>query len=173
MRIWSKAVGFGLMLVSVAQAADISLGRVPVSVEVTAADRITVENPNGAWYDQLALSKSGAILGPEHSVQVPVRVTLLRAEQFQVSLVDPLLLSHTSKPGLNFTTREVAFGPTATALRPLTTVIPQAFTNVDKVGNSFTGDYLLSIKADEPAGNREDNLGHYRGKLTMLFELKL
>lgn len=164
-----------LLLCQVASAtAPIPLGSIDVKLDVTAPEKIEIENPTGGgWYSNIKLENT-----PENrslfQAEVPVRVKLRRAESFTISVKTPLILTRETSAAhsvaLAFLPAEVKWGR-AGHLQPLA-AIPQKFT-VDKGTTSQTSqnsaDYLLHISALAPDG--QDTAGKYQGQLTLIFEI--
>ncbi|CNF64111.1 alpha-related fimbriae minor subunit 2 [Yersinia bercovieri] len=161
-----------LLLCQVASAtAPIPLGSIDVKLDVTAPERIEIENPTGGgWYSNIKLENT-----PENrslfQAEVPVRVKLRQAESFTISVKTPLILTRETSAAhsvaLAFLPAEVKWGR-AGHLQPLA-AIPQKFT-VDKGTTSQnSADYLLHISALAPDG--QDTAGKYQGQLTLIFEI--
>jgi hypothetical protein len=166
-------MGVTLLLTSVVTgAADIPLGSVPVSINLTNLPRITIEKPGGGWYDTLVLSNSAGSDITRYQVQAPVQVSIRNERDFRVSLIEPLVLTHETDASLAFTTEQVAFGLQGSALQTLGAT-PVDFSNPALIGDTSTGNYWLSIAAHQPVGTTGTIAGNYSGKLILLFEVKI
>ncbi|WP_154667020.1 hypothetical protein [Chania multitudinisentens] len=173
MKVWQQVMAALLLLSgSAVQAAETALGGVPITVTLTNLPKITVEKPGGGWYDILTLSNSAGSDVTRYQVQVPVEVKIRNERDFMVSLTQPLLLTHATKPALTFTTEEVSFGSNTSTLKPLSAT-PVDFSNTLQVGDTSTGSYLLSVKTRQPLGVLGEVSGNYQGKLVLLFEVKV
>ncbi|MFC0226561.1 fimbrial protein [Serratia aquatilis] len=173
MRMWQQIIGTMLLCwCSVASTAEIALGGVPVSISLTNLPKITVEKPGGGWYDTMTLSNSTGSDVTRYQAQVPVQVSIRNEHNFQVSLVNPLVLTHTANPSLTFTTEMVGFGSTNGQLQALSAT-PVDFSNPPATGDTSTGSYLLSVSARQPLGVLGTISGNYLGQLVLLFEVKV
>lgn len=165
MKHWQQVMIAVLLLTgSSVNAADTALGGVPVSVTLTNLIQITVEKPGGGWYDTLTLSNSAGSDTTRYQLQVPVQVSIRNGQDFMVSLVNPLVLSHETDASLTFTTEQVAISRNATTLKPLGST-PVDFSNPAPIGGTSTGSYLLSVSARQPLGVLGKISGNYAGKL--------
>ncbi|WP_051916738.1 MULTISPECIES: hypothetical protein [unclassified Serratia (in: enterobacteria)] len=172
MNRWKQALGAALLLwTGLASAVDTPLGGIPVSITLTNLPKITVEKPGGGWYDTLTLSNSAGSDITRYQAQVPVQVSIRNERNFTVSLVNPLVLTHETKPELTFTTEQVAFGSNATNLQALSAT-PVAFSNPAPLADTSSGSYLLSLVARQPVGVLGTISGSYLGKLVLLFEVQ-
>ncbi|WP_222961028.1 hypothetical protein [Providencia rettgeri] len=158
-------------LIDIAQA-EVTLGAIPVQIQLTNLPKITVEKPGGGWYDTLELSNQSGTDVSLYKASVPVRVNIWHEQHFKVSLLGDLVLAHELNPSLTFTVEKIAFGSTLTAQQNLSTV-PTAFMNPPLVGDNSTGDYSLSIVARQPNGQLSGIAGHYVGSLTLIFEVDI
>ena len=173
MRMWQQVMCTMLMLSGLGVgAADISVGGVPVSIQLTNLPKITVEKPGGGWYDIVALSHSSGSDVTRYQAQLPVQVAIRNERNFMVSLVGPLALTHETDTSLAFTTEQVGFGTSASTLQSLGTT-PVDFSNPPMIGDTSTGSYLLSISARQPMGGVGTISGNYVGKLVLMFEVKV
>ncbi len=173
MKLWQQAIMAVLLLTgSTVNAADTALGSVPISITLTNLVQITVEKPGGGWYDTLTLSNSVGSDITRYQAQVPVQVSIRNGQDFRVSLVNPLILTHETDAALAFTTEQVGFGSNATTLKTLGTT-PVDFSNPIQAGGISTGSYLLSVSARQPTGVLGKISGNYVGKLIMMFEVKV
>ena len=173
MNHWKQALATVLLLwAGLVSAADTPLGGIPVSITLTQMPKLTVEKPGGGWYDTLALSNSTGSDITRYQAQVPVQVSIRNERHFTVSLVNPLVLTHETKPELTFTTEQVSFGSTPTSLQALSTT-PVDFSNPPMVGDTSSGSYLLSLSARQPQGVLGSISGNYLGKLVLLFEVQV
>ncbi|MHA7848225.1 fimbrial protein [Serratia sp. D1N4] len=173
MRLWQQVITALLLLTgSTVNAADTVLGGVPINITLTNLVQITVEKPGGGWYDTLTLSNSAGSDITRYQVQVPVQVSIRNGQDFMVSLVNPLVLTHETDTALTFTTEQVGFGSNATTQKLLNST-PVDFSNPPQVGGTSTGSYLLSVSARQPVGVLGNVSGSYAGKLVMMFEVKV
>lgn len=173
MRLWQQVMCAVLMFLGgMASAADIPLGGVPVSIQLTDLPKITVEKPGGGWYDIVALNNSSGSDVTRYQVQLPVQITIRNERNFRVSLVDPLVLTHDSDASLTFTTEQVGFGMNMNSLQNLGPT-PVDFSNPPMTGDTSIGSYLLSISARQPLGGLGKVSGNYGGKLVLMFEVKV
>ncbi|AHG22702.2 hypothetical protein Z042_07520 [Chania multitudinisentens RB-25] len=173
MKGWQQVMAAWLLLAgSMVQAAETTLGGVPVAVTLTNLPKITVEKPGGGWYDTVTLSNSAGSDITRYRAQVPIEVKIRNERDFRVSLMNPLVLTHETQPGLAFTTEEVAFGRDAGSLLALGTA-PVDFSNPAVVGDTSMGSYLLSVLARQPLGVLGTISGNYVGQLVLMFEVKV
>lgn len=54
--------------------------------------------PEGGWYDTLALDNSSGRDVTLYQAQVPVKVSIRNESDFSVTLVNPLILTHSTNP---------------------------------------------------------------------------
>lgn len=175
MKRWQQMIAAALLLPGMVNAADptpITLGQVPISINLTNLPKITVEKPGGGWYDTLALDNSSGRDVTLYQAQVPVQVSIRNERNFSVTLVNPLTLTHSTKPSLAFSTAQVEFGTSGTALQALGAT-PVDFSNPPPTGDTSVGNYQLSVSAHQPPGARGDITGDYVGELLLLFEVKI
>lgn len=173
MRLWQQVITALLLLTgSTVNAADTVLGGVPINITLTNLIQITVEKPGGGWYDTLTLSNSAGSDITRYQVQVPVQVSIRNGQDFMVSLVNPLVLTHETDAALAFTTEQVGFGSSGTTQKLLDST-PVDFNNPAQVAGTSTGNYLLSVSARQPVGVLGNISGNYVGKLVMMFEVKV
>lgn len=173
MKMWQQVASTVLLLwASAPHAADTALGGVPLSITLTDQPQITVEKPDGGWYDQLVLSNSAGSDITRYQAQVPVQVSIRNERNFRVSLVDPLVLTNENDASLTFTTEQVGFGSSANTLQSLGAT-PVDFSNSVIVGDTSMGSYLLSVSARQPTGVLGKISGNYAGQLVLLFEVKV
>ncbi|MGP6381159.1 fimbrial protein [Yersinia bercovieri] len=162
-----------LLLCQVASAtAPIPLGSIDVKLDVTAPEKIEIENPKGGgWYNNIKLENT-----PENpslfQAEVPVRVKLRRAESFTISVKTPLILTRETSAAhsapLAFSPAKVSWGRRG-HLQPLVAATPQEFVVGKSTTSQNSADYLLHISALAPDG--QDTAGKYQGKLTLIFEI--
>ncbi|WP_411751350.1 fimbrial protein [Serratia sp. (in: enterobacteria)] len=173
MKLWQQMIAAALLLPGIAaNAAGIPLGGVPITINLTNLPQITVEKPEGGWYDTLALDNSSGRDVTLYQAQVPVKVSIRNERNFSVTLVNPLILTHSTNPSLTFSTALVEFGSSTTTLQTLSAT-PIDFSNPIPLGDTSVGNYLLSVSAHQPAGARGDITGDYVGELMLLFEVNI
>ncbi|NCG51961.1 hypothetical protein [Serratia fonticola] len=172
MRIGTVIAGAMLLVSAVAaNSAETPLGGVPVSVMLTNQPKMTVRKPGGGWYDILALSNAAGSDVTRFQAQVSVEVGIRNERNFMVSLLEPLVLTHQTESALVFTTENISFGSNGAAMQTLS-VTPVDFINPPLVGDTSTGNYLLSISARQPTGRLGNISGDYQGELVLMFEVK-
>ncbi|MDK2377473.1 fimbrial protein [Serratia fonticola] len=173
MKLWQQMIAAALLLPGIAaNAADSPLRGVPITINLTNLPQISVEKPEGGWYDTLTLDNSSGRDVTLYQAQVPVKVSIRNEHNFSVTLVNPLILTHSTNPSLTFSTALVEFGNSTTALQTLSAT-PIAFSNPIPLGDTSVGNYLLSVSAHQPAGARGDITGDYVGELMLLFEVNI
>ncbi|HHQ6558432.1 TPA: fimbrial protein [Serratia fonticola] len=173
MKLWQQMIAAALLLPGIAaNAADSPLGGVPITINLTNLPQITVEKPEGGWYDTLALDNSSGRDVTLYQAQVPVKVSIRNERDFSVTLVNPLILTHSMNPSLTFSTALVEFGSSTTTLQALSAT-PIDFSNPIPQGDTSVGNYLLSVSAHQPPGVRGDITGDYVGELMLLFEINI
>lgn len=99
MKLWQQMIAATLLLPGIAaNAVDSPLGGVPITINLTKLPQITVEKPEGGWYDTLALDNSSGRDTTLYQAQVPVKVSIRNERDFSVTLVNPLILTHSTTP---------------------------------------------------------------------------
>lgn len=169
--IWCGLLFSFTGIIGIAQA-EVTLGAIPVQIQLTNLPKITVEKPGGGWYDTLELSNQSGTDVSLYKASVPIRVNIRHEQHFKVSLLGDLVLAHELNPLLTFTVEKIAFGPTLTTQQNLSTV-PTTFMNPPLVGDNSMGDYNLSIVARQPNGQLSGIAGRYVGSLTLMFEVDI
>lgn len=152
-------------------AGNTPLGDVPMNITITSLPKISIEKPQGGWYDKITLNNNAGSNTNIFSNTVPLLITVKGQRDFLVSLVAPLTLVNSEDNELFFSEIAVKLGTQLSSIQNLTTT-PTSFTNPPLESGLSTGNYLLNISARQPQGNRGKISGNYTGTLTLLFEIQ-
>ncbi|WP_422526641.1 hypothetical protein [Serratia fonticola] len=142
-----------------------------ISTTVVKPNRLIVNDSNGGWYQQeIEMFQYGAASSP-YEIKLPLRITS-SSGNFQVSLDEALILRHTQKPTLQFTTAVISMAKEGSPYQTLAVGIPVQFHNTPAAQplQDTIGDYSLSISALLPEGDLKTVAGIYQGDLKLTFE---